>query len=66
MCSHSAPPLIILLHSALSCPKSEARTEGEMIARGMTLYLVVGGGDIGDSLKTGLRESPHTHNYLSR
>ena len=35
MCSHSAPPLIMRLHSAVSWPKSEARTEGEMIARGM-------------------------------
>lgn len=35
MCSHSAPPLIMRLHSAVSWPKSEARTEGEMIARGI-------------------------------
>jgi hypothetical protein len=40
MCNHSAPPLIILLHSAVSCPKSEARTEGDMIARGMILCQV--------------------------
>ena len=37
ICSHSAPPLIILLHSAVSCPKSEARTEGEMIALGIVV-----------------------------
>lgn len=35
ICSHSAPPLIMRLHSSVSRPKSEARTEGEMIARGM-------------------------------
>ena len=35
MCSHSAPPLIMRLHSAVSWPKSEARTEGEMMARGI-------------------------------
>lgn len=35
MCSHSAPPLIMRLHSAVSCPKSEASTDGEIIARGM-------------------------------
>ena len=31
MCSHSAPPSIMRLHSAESCPKSEARTEGAMM-----------------------------------
>jgi hypothetical protein len=35
MCSHSAPSTIMRLHSAVSWPKSEARTEGEMIARGI-------------------------------
>ena len=35
MWSHSAPPLIMRLHSAVSCPKSEASTEGEMMARGI-------------------------------
>ena len=35
MCNHSAPFLIIRLHSAESWPKSEASTDGEMIARGM-------------------------------
>jgi hypothetical protein len=35
MCSHSAPDLIIRLHSAVSWLKSEARTDGEMIACGM-------------------------------
>ena len=37
ICSHSAPPRIIRLHSAVSCPKSDASTEGEMIARGMAV-----------------------------
>lgn len=40
MCSHSAPPLIIRLHSAVSWPKSEARTEGEIIARGMVVRVI--------------------------
>ncbi len=40
MCSHSAPPLIIRLHSAVSWPKSEARTEGEMMARGIVVVCV--------------------------
>lgn len=35
MWSHSAPPFIIRLHSAVKLPKSEARTEGEIMARGM-------------------------------
>ena len=35
MCSHSAPPLIMRLHSAVSWPKSDASTDGEMIARGI-------------------------------
>jgi hypothetical protein len=35
MCSHSAPDLIIRLHSAVSWLKSEASTDGEMIACGM-------------------------------
>lgn len=35
ICSQSAPPSIIRLHSELSLPKSEARTEGETIAFGM-------------------------------
>lgn len=33
--SHSAPPSIILLHSADNLPKSEASTEGEIMARGI-------------------------------
>jgi len=39
MCSHSAPFLIIRSHSAVSCPKSEARTEGAMTARGIVTRL---------------------------
>lgn len=35
MWSHSAPPLIILLHSAVSWPKSEASTDGAIIGRGI-------------------------------
>jgi hypothetical protein len=35
MCSHSAPDLIIRLHSAVNWLKSEASTDGEMIACGM-------------------------------
>jgi hypothetical protein len=38
MCSHSAPLLIILLHSAVSWPKSDANTEGDIIARGILRY----------------------------
>jgi hypothetical protein len=50
MCSHSAPPLIILLHSAVNWPKSEARTEGEMIARGMSSKTNTGRGGTGSDV----------------
>jgi hypothetical protein len=48
MWSQSAPPLIILLHSADSCPKSEAKTDGEMIGRGIETQEVAGFGQSSD------------------
>lgn len=39
MCSQSAPSAIMRLHSCVRLDKSEARTEGEMIA-----FAIVGGG----------------------
>ena len=39
ICNQSAPFLIILVHSALNCPKLDASTEGETIA--LTIITVV-------------------------
>lgn len=41
MCSQSAPSFIILVHSAVSFPKSEARMEGAILAVGVVILVVV-------------------------
>lgn len=55
MCSHSAPPLIMRLHSAVSWPKSEASTDGDTIALGMLAVAVVVGTVCGQSIHKRLR-----------